>query len=134
MVFTREGKYVSTYKSGVNQPAGIAIDDEGNTFVAEEQTCHSNARRGEKSSSRGGPPGRQQHHLLTIAILNSQHQVIASWEAGGNSTGITIDKEGLIYVCDRSGQCVYKYCIMNQVASINIKIVSLHVDVSNLCY
>ena len=30
-----KGKYVTQYNSGVNQPAGITIDKEGNIFIAD---------------------------------------------------------------------------------------------------
>ena len=116
VVFTYEGEYITAYKSGVNQPAGIAIDDEGNTFVAEEQTHQEQTRHshgmggGRHGHRRGiGFSRCRQQCLRTIVILNSQHQVIASWDAGRNATGVTVDKEGSNYVCDHSGCCVYKY-------------------------
>ena len=34
-VFTTKGQYVTQYNSGLTQPSGIAIDDEGNSFITE---------------------------------------------------------------------------------------------------
>ena len=106
VVFTREGEYVSTYNSGVKKPAGIAIDDEGNTFVTD---CP-RAPYGVPSVYYDGYSTRRpQERLVTVVMLNTQHEIIASWQAGHNVTGITLDKEGSIYVCDYSGRCVRKY-------------------------
>ena len=85
-VFTPQGQYVTCYGSGVSQPAGIVIDDEGQTFVAEY-----------------GATSR-------LCILDSQHQVISSLPMlVQNATGVTIDKEGSIYICGYNNFCVYKY-------------------------
>ena len=83
-VFTPQGQYVTSYNSRVSQPAGIAIDDEGHTFVAEY------------NSSR-------------LCILNSRHQVIKSTSLVQNATGVTVDKEGSLYLCGYNNCCVYKY-------------------------
>ena len=102
VVFTRDGKHIATYNSGVNKPAGVAIDDEGNTFVVDNEAGYSYEEDTILSEL-------QEIRQPTVAMLNSQHQVIASWDAGGNATGVTIDKEGSIYVCNYGGHCIFKY-------------------------
>ena len=116
-VFTGDGGYVTSYDSGVNQTAGIAIDDEGNTFVAEQQPNYDDY-------------GYNQIESL-FAVLNSHHQVISSdgatsydqpghyaqaydggvsqFAPGQGATGITLDKDGSIYVCDFLNCQVQKY-------------------------
>ena len=86
-VFTPQGQYVTSYSSGVFQPAGIAIDDEGHTFVA-EYFCQSSSR---------------------LCILDSQHQVIKSTRPVDNATGVTVDKEGSVYLCGYKNCRVYKH-------------------------
>ena len=84
-VFTPQGQYVTSYKSRVSVPAGIAIDDEGHTFVAEF----------------GGSCGR-------LRILDCQHRSVRSYILTQRVTGVTIDKEGSIYLCGNKDRCLYK--------------------------
>ena len=86
-VFTPQGQYVTSYNSRVSSPAGIAMNDEGYTLVAEYY--YSSASR--------------------LCILDSQHQVINSTRLVQNATGVTVDKEGSIYLCGYSNCGVYKY-------------------------
>ena len=88
-VFTPHCQYVTQYKSGISWPAGIAIDEEGNTFVAEYYY--------------------QQGYYSQLCILNPEHKVINSFRAVQHGTGITVDKEGSIYYCGHSNYCVYKF-------------------------
>ena len=113
-VFTPQGQYITQYNSGVNQPAGIAIDDDRNIFIA-DYSYHSNYQRG------GLKVGFQNHGQSNqVCILDSMYMIIYSFGdsqnrqfghrsafpaviANQNFTGITIDKEGFIYVCNFNG-------------------------------
>ena len=91
-VFTPQGQYINSYNSNVCQPAGIAIDDEGITFIAEYYFYNSNYIA-----------------YSQFCVLNSQHDVVTSTRNFQHLTGITVDKEGAIYVCDYNCCTVYKY-------------------------
>ena len=117
-VFTPQGQYVTQYNSGVNQPAGIAIDDEGNIFIADyyySSNYHSRLILGQQNYGRMGQSN-------PVCILDSKHNIIhsfgvnqneprgyASYGANQNLTGITIDKEGSIYVCDFNACQIRKF-------------------------
>ena len=86
-VFTPEGKYSRVYGQGnVNKPSGIAIDPEGNVFISEYYA--------------GG----------RLVIFNSQFQVLnvisGSFQHGA---GVTLDRDGYIYVCDSKSFKIKKY-------------------------
>ena len=102
VVFTCQGEYITTYNSGVNRPVGIAID----TFVTDNKVSYPRRQMGARGISQSV---RQQQDLISIVMLDYQHKIIATWPAGQNGTGITLDKEGSIYVCDYSGCHVFKY-------------------------
>ena len=113
-VFTPQGQYVTQYNSGVNQPAGIAIDDDGNIFIADycyRSNYHGGGLKAVPFSS------QYQGHMSQsnqVCILDSKYTIIhsfgdsqnkhlglPSFPAGNeNFTGITVDKEGSIYVCN----------------------------------
>ena len=85
-VFTPGGTFVSQYGSGVIQhPAGIAIDDEGFTFIGE---FSGNNR---------------------LFVLNAQHQLVHSVQNHKNAAGVCLDRDGFVYVCDYSNYRVMKY-------------------------
>ena len=102
-VFTRDGWYVTSYNSEVNQPAGIAIDDEGHTFVATYSGYFAGATS--KKRNKVKTTQRQQN---PVGVLSSCYQVIPC-AVDVQATGITLDKEGSIYVCDYSRGQVRKY-------------------------
>jgi hypothetical protein len=102
-VFTTQGEYVTQYDSGVSQPAGIAIDEEGDIFVA-DYGCGT-------SRYYGGMGYQQVEHgrNMQVCVLNSKHSTIHSFGANQNATGITIDKNGFIYVCCFNNRRVSKF-------------------------
>ncbi len=86
-VFTPEGNFVSQYGSGIIQsPAGIAIDDEGFTFIGEHISTNSR-----------------------LIILNAQHQVVHTIRPSNCAIGVCTDKDGNVFVCDYSNSRVMKY-------------------------
>ena len=120
-VFTPKGQYVTEYNSGVCQPAGIAIDDEGNTFVTEQlknttvnnrclscgnymHNCYCGSMYNPAYAS--AVHGAYGSHLC---ILSLKHWVIKTIKVAQNATGVTVDKEGSIYVCDYTNRKVGKY-------------------------
>ena len=103
-VFTTQGKYVSQYNSGVSQPAGIAIDEEGNIFITDyglANNVHGGGKQGYQHYGHG--------HNMQVCVLNSEHNVIHSFGANQSATGITIDKNGFIYVCCYNSRQVNKF-------------------------
>ena len=76
----------------MNSPAGIAIDIEGNTIVSEYYYQHP-------------------YHYSWLCTLDAQHKVITTTRPNSiqYAAGVTIDKEGSIYVCGSNNCCVYKY-------------------------
>ena len=90
-IFTPEGKYISQYSSQVTNPAGIAIDEEGYTFIAEYYNSNTS------------------YHYSRFSVLGPDHQLIRHVQNFNYATGITIDKEGFIYVCSGSSNQEYKY-------------------------
>ncbi len=83
-VFTPEGNFVSQYGSGIIQyPAGIAIDDEGFTFIGE--------------------------HSSRLIILNAQHQQVHIIQNFNYVAGVCTDKDGNVFVCDHNNYRVMKY-------------------------
>ena len=97
-VFTLQGEYVTSYNSQVTYPAGIAIDDEGNTFIAENNYIN-------RSRSRNC-----MYAQSCLCVLNSQHQIVNSFRFVQNATGVTVDREGSVYLCGYNNSSVYKYC------------------------
>ena len=82
-IFYPDGMYITQYNSQVSYPAGIAINEEGYTFIAG-------------------------YYCGCFSILNSDHGLIGHIQ-NLNASGITVDREGYIYVCSESNNCVYKY-------------------------
>ena len=113
-VFTPEGQYLEQYSSGVNQPAGIAIDDEGNIFITDNgnnNSCYEINFGGLQTinltDARGQFQVRTQQNQ--VCILNTKHNVIHSFGTNQNGAGITIDKDGFIYVCGFNNFQINKY-------------------------
>jgi hypothetical protein len=90
-IFDPDGKYISQYNSQVTQPAGIAIYEEGYTFIAEYYTSNIS------------------YNYSRFAILDSNHSLVQHIQNFRFASGITTDKEGFVYVCDKNNHCVYKY-------------------------
>ena len=90
-IFTPEGRYISQYASQVSGPAGIQIDEEGYTFIAE----HHN--------------GNGSYNNSRFSVLTTDHQLIRHVKNFNYAGGIATDKEGFIYVCCFYSNCVYKY-------------------------
>jgi sugar lactone lactonase YvrE len=90
-IFGPDGKYITQYNSQVTQPAGIAIDEEGYSFIAEYYTSNSS------------------YNYSRFAILDSNHTLVRHTQNFRYASGITIDKEGFVYVCSSNYNYVYKY-------------------------
>ena len=111
-VFTPQGQYITQYNSGVNQPACIAIDEEGNIFV----TNHNSSNFGFAARARKTKSNQSHAHMSQtsqsndmVCILDSKYNIIRSFGATNqNATGITIDKEGFIYICSMNYHQVNK--------------------------
>ena len=82
VIFTQEGKYVSQYSSGASQLTGIAIDEEGYSFVADDK--YSN-------------------------IFDPLHKHIHTLQSFKNARGVAIDRDGYMYVASCSDKRIYKY-------------------------
>ena len=90
-IFTPEGRYISQYASQVNNPTGIAIDEEGYTFIAEYYNSNTS------------------YNYSRFSVLGPDHQLIRHVQNSNRAAGITIDKEGFIYMCSSNSDQVYKY-------------------------
>ena len=86
-----QGEYVTAYNSQVSHPAGIAIDDEGNTFIAENYY------------------DSYSYSPSCLCVLNSQHQMVNSLRFVQRATGVTVDREGSVYLCGHDNNGVYKF-------------------------
>ena len=83
-VFTPDGKYVTQYGSGqMASAAGIAIDEEGYSFVTEYDS--------------------------QVFVFDPQHQLLTSYQDFGYPVGISFDKEGFLYLADSCNNRVLKY-------------------------
>ena len=84
-VFTSDGKYVTQYGSGqVSYAAGIAIDEEGYSFVTT-------------------------YDYNSIFVYDPKHKLLTSYQGFYYPVGITFDKEGFIYIADSENYRVMKY-------------------------
>ena len=84
-VFGADGKYLRKYGVGqVQNPAGIAIDDRGYCIV-------------------GDWIGKK------LCIFSPLGDLVRSIPTSGYLCGVTIDREGYIYVVDTTNKCIYKY-------------------------
>ena len=91
--FSPDGKYITQYSSQVSNPAGIAIDEEGYSFIAEYY--YNNAKKS--------------YNYSRFSILSPDYTLVRCIQNFQRASGITIDKEGFIYVCGATNNCVYKY-------------------------
>lgn len=109
-VFTSQGQYITQYNSGVNQPAGIAIDEEGNVFIADSSYDNFGYAGGlYVQQAVVYQPYGQVSQSNQVCILNSKHNIIHSFGINQAGAGITIDKEGSIYVCSVNNHQVHKF-------------------------
>ena len=91
-VFTSDGKYVTQYGSGqVSYAAGIAIDEEGYSFVTEYYTSHSS------------------YNYSRVFVFDPKHTFLTPYQGFRYPVGITFDKEGFLYVADSYNYQVKKY-------------------------
>ena len=83
-VFTPDGKYVTQYGSGqMASAAGIAIDEEGYSFVTE--------------------------HNSQVFVFDPQHKLLTSYQGFRYPVGMCFDKEGFLYLADSRNNQVKKY-------------------------
>ena len=120
-VFTPQGQYTSQYSSGVNQPSGIAIDEEGSIFIVDSgyngynytvdmasgylpatYTVGGGLHYQDRTRGQTSQPNQ-------VCLLNSEHEIIHYFGANQAGTGITIDKEGSVYVCTSNNYQLHKY-------------------------
>ena len=92
VIFTQEGKYVSQYSPGVSQLTGIAIDEEGYSFVAEYRY----------NSYRSITYGR-------LFTFNPNHIHIYTLRRFKYARGVAVDRDGYMYVTSCSDKQIYKY-------------------------
>jgi len=85
-VFMREGKFLEEYGQGqLTGPAGIAVDEEGYSFVVE---FRSNYR---------------------FHIFEPSHKLVKTLSGFSSPTHVSINKEGFIFVCDGNNHHIQKY-------------------------
>ena len=102
-MFTSQGKYISQYGCGaVNHPAGIAVDEEGNTFIVENVLSYDHHQH---SYNRNGCYDSQ------LRVLNSQQHVLCTLTIAKDATGlgVTVDTNGSVYICCNSNYYVQKF-------------------------
>ena len=90
-IFSPNGVYITNYNSQVTYPAGITIDEEGNSFIAEHHSTNAS------------------YNWSRFSVLDPNHQLIRHIQGFRYASGITFDKEGFIYVCSANTNQVYKY-------------------------
>lgn len=95
IVFTPEGNYVKEYFCSVSRLAGIAIDEEGHSFIAENHYKYDNYYGTTTYGS--------------LFIFDSDHQRIHTLKKFRYAKGVTIDQEGYYYVTSAKDKMVYKY-------------------------
>ena len=93
VIFTPEGKYIKKYSCSVSKLAGIALDEEGHSFVAENYYYS-----GSYTTTYG-----------SLSIFNPYQQCIQTLKKFEYAKGVAIDKEGYFYVTSAGDKTVYKY-------------------------
>ena len=91
VIFTPEGKYVKKYSCRVSRLAGIAFDEEGYSFVAENHYDDLFTTYG------------------SLFIFNPNQQCVQTLVNFEYAKGVTLDKEGYFYVTSARNKTVYKY-------------------------
>ena len=86
-IFTPEGKYTSQYNSQVQNPIGIAIDEEGCKVIGEYY---------DNISSR-------------LSILGSENNLVHTIQAFKLVNGVAMDKDGYVYICSYNTNRVLRY-------------------------
>ena len=90
VIFTPEGNFVSKYSYSVSQLTGIALDEEGYSFIAEH-----------KYDSRRGYYGK-------LHVFGPLHQYLHTLSNLKYARGVAIDRDGYLYVATAENR-IYKY-------------------------
>ena len=86
-VFTRQGQFLEEYGQGqLTRPAGVAVDEEGYSFVVEYNSTNSR-----------------------LQIFNPSHKLVKSLSGFYYPFDVNLSKEGFIFVCDYSNCRILKY-------------------------
>ena len=86
-VFTREGKFLEEYGQGqLTRPAGVAVDEEGYSFVVEYNSTNSR-----------------------LQIFDPSHKLVKSLSGFNYAQDVNLSKEGFIFVCDYNNCRILKY-------------------------
>ena len=87
-IFTAEGRYLTQYGHGKTMmgPAGIAIDEEGYSFVSEYSG-----------------------HQYRVIVFDKDHRVIRTVDNFASPSGLAMDDQGRLYVADHGNSRVLKY-------------------------
>ena len=115
-VFTPDGKYVTQYGSGqVAYAAGIAIDEEGYSFITEYYNESSSSFSRNQMYGFGNPSYYHSSEFQVsgynsrVFMFNPQHQLLTSYRGFYYPAGICFDKEGFLYLADSHNNQVKKY-------------------------
>ena len=86
-VFTREGQFLEEYGQGqLTNPSGIAVDEEGYSFIGEYNSTNSR-----------------------LQIFDPSHKLVKSLSGFNYAQDVSLSKEGFILVCDHSNCRIQKY-------------------------
>ena len=89
IIFTPEGRYITKYSCGVSRLAGIVIDEEGFSFVTENYCdIFSDSR---------------------VFIFDPLHRHINTIDSFQYAKGVTVDKEGFIYITSYNNKVCLLY-------------------------
>ena len=86
-VFTREGQFLQEYGQGqLSCPAGVAVNEEGYSFVVEYNSTNSR-----------------------LQIFDPSHKLVKSLSGFNYAQDVNLSKEGFIFVCDYNNCRILKY-------------------------